>query len=155
MIIGTGIDIIELERIEKLMNRQPGFVERVLTHDERTQFQGLGEKRKVEFISIHDRSARDNPKNQPPSPILELSQIDPLQSEQVIRPPTPPPPKEVVTRRQALETLKSYLLTPQKKFFRASLSKDEAIPVFFSSELLGGLTEHEQLRLFMEAEKVG
>ncbi|MGD6834344.1 holo-ACP synthase [Sutcliffiella halmapala] len=51
MIIGTGIDIVELGRIEKLMNRQPGFVDRVLTNEEKTQFQALGDKRKVEFLA--------------------------------------------------------------------------------------------------------
>lgn len=109
------------------------------------------EKRRAEFLS-----GRRSGDSREPSPILELlSAIDPLRSEEVVRPSTPPPPKEVVTRRQALETLKNYLMTPPRKFFRGSVGREEAIPAFFNHELMAGLSEHEQLRLFMEAEKVG
>lgn len=51
MIIGTGIDIIELSRIERLMNRQPNFVDRVLTPAEKEKFHSLSSKRKVEFLA--------------------------------------------------------------------------------------------------------
>ncbi|TYS63433.1 holo-ACP synthase [Sutcliffiella horikoshii] len=51
MIIGTGVDIVELGRIEKLMNRQPGFVNRILTSLEKERFSTLSEKRKVEFLA--------------------------------------------------------------------------------------------------------
>lgn len=51
MIIGTGIDIVEIERIEKLMNRQVNFVDRVLTQEEKAQFDVIGERRKVEFLA--------------------------------------------------------------------------------------------------------
>ncbi len=51
MIIGTGIDIVELARIEKLMNRQPNFVDRILTPLEKERFLSLSEKRKVEFLA--------------------------------------------------------------------------------------------------------
>lgn len=51
MIIGTGIDIVELGRIEKLMNRQPNFVDRILTPLEKERFISLSDKRKVEFLA--------------------------------------------------------------------------------------------------------
>ncbi|KPB04125.1 holo-ACP synthase [Bacillus sp. CHD6a] len=51
MIIGTGVDIVELARIEKLMNRQPSFVDRILTPKEKERFLTLNEKRKVEFLA--------------------------------------------------------------------------------------------------------
>lgn len=51
MIIGTGIDIIELERIEKLMTRQSSFVDRVLTQEEKAHYEALSDKRKVEYLA--------------------------------------------------------------------------------------------------------
>ncbi|KHF39074.1 holo-ACP synthase [Halalkalibacter okhensis] len=51
MIIGIGIDIVELERIEEVMNRQPRFVERVLTVNERKTFETYSKKRKIEFLA--------------------------------------------------------------------------------------------------------
>ncbi|CAG9623371.1 holo-ACP synthase [Sutcliffiella rhizosphaerae] len=51
MIIGTGIDIVELARIEKLMNRQPNFVDRILTDKEKEKFKTLKGNRKVEFLA--------------------------------------------------------------------------------------------------------
>lgn len=51
MITGTGIDIVELGRIEKLMNRQPNFVDRILTPLEKERFLSLSDKRKVEFLA--------------------------------------------------------------------------------------------------------
>jgi holo-[acyl-carrier protein] synthase len=51
MIIGTGVDIVDLARIEKLMNRQPSFVDRILTPLEKERFFTLSEKRKVEFLA--------------------------------------------------------------------------------------------------------
>ncbi|KMJ56847.1 4'-phosphopantetheinyl transferase [Bacillus sp. LL01] len=51
MIIGTGIDIVELARIEKLMNRQSNFVDRILTPAEQERFSSLSDKRKVEFLA--------------------------------------------------------------------------------------------------------
>jgi holo-[acyl-carrier protein] synthase len=51
MIIGTGIDIVELRRIEQLLSRQPKFVDRILTEKEKEYFQLLNGKRKVEFIA--------------------------------------------------------------------------------------------------------
>ncbi|WP_404447268.1 holo-ACP synthase [Sutcliffiella horikoshii] len=51
MIIGTGIDIVELARIGKLMDRQPNFVDRILTLPEKEKFLSLSAKRKVEFLA--------------------------------------------------------------------------------------------------------
>ncbi|MFD3450448.1 holo-ACP synthase [Microbacteriaceae bacterium 4G12] len=51
MIIGTGIDIIELERIEKLLETQPKFLERILTKRELEAVERLGGQRKVEFVA--------------------------------------------------------------------------------------------------------
>ncbi|AST94126.1 holo-ACP synthase [Sutcliffiella cohnii] len=51
MIKGIGIDIIELSRIEKLMERQPSFINRILADEERTQFHTLKGKRKLEFLA--------------------------------------------------------------------------------------------------------
>jgi holo-[acyl-carrier protein] synthase len=50
MIIGTGIDIIELERIEKLM-AQPKFIDRVLTEQEKAAVSRLNGQRKTEFVA--------------------------------------------------------------------------------------------------------
>ena len=38
MIQGIGIDLIELNRIEKLIERQPGFLKRILTEREMDRF---------------------------------------------------------------------------------------------------------------------
>ncbi|MBT2738539.1 holo-[acyl-carrier protein] synthase [Neobacillus sp. B4I6] len=51
MIKGIGIDIIELSRIEDILNRQKKFVDRVLTPNERLKFEGLSAVRKVEFLA--------------------------------------------------------------------------------------------------------
>lgn len=51
MIKGTGIDIIELYRIEKIVNKQPKFVERILCESEKQQFEALSGKRKIEFLA--------------------------------------------------------------------------------------------------------
>ncbi|MFX3625673.1 MAG: holo-ACP synthase [Ectobacillus sp.] len=51
MIIGAGIDIIELERIERLMNAQPKFIERILTEKEREAAARLKGRRQAEFIA--------------------------------------------------------------------------------------------------------
>ncbi|WP_028401274.1 holo-ACP synthase [Ectobacillus panaciterrae] len=50
MIIGTGIDIIELERIEKLMEQQK-FIDRILTEREQEAAFRLHGQRKVEFVA--------------------------------------------------------------------------------------------------------
>jgi len=51
MISGIGIDIVELERIEKIYQRQNRFVDRVLTPNEKATFHTLTESRKVEFLA--------------------------------------------------------------------------------------------------------
>ncbi|TWI54041.1 holo-ACP synthase [Halalkalibacter nanhaiisediminis] len=51
MVIGTGIDIVELERIQSAMERQPRFVDRILTKGEKRDFLLLSNKRKVEFLA--------------------------------------------------------------------------------------------------------
>ncbi|ADC49887.1 4'-phosphopantetheinyl transferase [Alkalihalophilus pseudofirmus OF4] len=51
MIIGIGIDIVELERIEQLLTKQPRFVQKVLTKEEQSVYQKLAEKRKIEFMA--------------------------------------------------------------------------------------------------------
>ncbi|MFC0472355.1 holo-ACP synthase [Halalkalibacter kiskunsagensis] len=51
MIKGIGIDIVELERIEKVMERQPRFVERILTSAEEKEYGVFSHKRKVEFLA--------------------------------------------------------------------------------------------------------
>ncbi|MDG4657913.1 holo-ACP synthase [Ectobacillus antri] len=50
MIVGTGIDIIELARIEKLLE-QPKFLERILTEREKHKAAHLSGQRKVEFVA--------------------------------------------------------------------------------------------------------
>ena len=51
MIIGIGIDMIELERVRALLERQPKFVDRILTEDEKKYYWSLGESRKVEWFA--------------------------------------------------------------------------------------------------------
>lgn len=50
MIIGIGIDAVELSRIEKLIQEKPKFIARILTPNEMTRFQQLSGKRQVEFL---------------------------------------------------------------------------------------------------------
>ncbi|CAH2714507.1 MULTISPECIES: holo-ACP synthase [Neobacillus] len=51
MIKGIGIDIIELSRVQEIINRQRKFVDRVLTSNEKGKFEELSEHRKVEFLA--------------------------------------------------------------------------------------------------------
>jgi|SRR5690625_799776 len=52
MIKGIGIDIVELDRIERLMNRKTKFIERILGHEEKKRFTQLtSEKRKIEYVA--------------------------------------------------------------------------------------------------------
>lgn len=50
MIKGIGIDIIELSRVKEIIEKQPRFIDRVLTERERNTFQELSDVRKVEFL---------------------------------------------------------------------------------------------------------
>ncbi len=51
MIIGIGIDIVELARISRAVEKQPRFVSRILTENEQTRFEALSQKRKIEFLA--------------------------------------------------------------------------------------------------------
>lgn len=51
MIRGIGIDIVELDRIEKLHNRQEAFSKRILTPKEWTHLSTLSAHRQVEFLA--------------------------------------------------------------------------------------------------------
>jgi len=51
MIIGIGMDLVEIDRIEKLRKKQPRFPERILTKAELNQYESLNEKRKSEFLA--------------------------------------------------------------------------------------------------------
>ena len=51
MIIGTGIDLVELYRIENLIHNKK-FIERILTDNEqKTFYSKTSEKRKIEFLA--------------------------------------------------------------------------------------------------------
>lgn len=51
MIIGIGLDLIELHRIEKLIERQNRFPNRILTKRELVKYEQMANKRKVEFLA--------------------------------------------------------------------------------------------------------
>ncbi|KIL52414.1 4'-phosphopantetheinyl transferase [Jeotgalibacillus alimentarius] len=51
MIHGIGLDIVEIERIDQLLVRQPKIIRRVLTEREQQQFMQLGERRRIEFLA--------------------------------------------------------------------------------------------------------
>jgi holo-[acyl-carrier protein] synthase len=51
MIKGIGIDIIELPRVQEIINRQPRFIERVLCPSEIEMFKTLSGQRKAEFLA--------------------------------------------------------------------------------------------------------
>lgn len=51
MIVGIGLDITELDRIEKAYERRNTFAERVLTQNERRIFQRLSGNRQMEFLA--------------------------------------------------------------------------------------------------------
>ncbi len=51
MIIGTGIDIVELSRIGELLEKQPKLISRILTENEQNDCFNLKGKRKIEFIA--------------------------------------------------------------------------------------------------------
>jgi holo-[acyl-carrier protein] synthase len=51
MIIGTGIDIIEIGRIKKLVEKQPRFPDRVLTEKEKEVFLSYNERRGMEYLA--------------------------------------------------------------------------------------------------------
>ncbi|MCT8136564.1 holo-ACP synthase [Anaerobacillus sp. CMMVII] len=51
MITGTGIDIVELKRINGALKRHQAFVQRILTPEEQEIFFRLSENRQVEFLA--------------------------------------------------------------------------------------------------------
>ncbi|HEU5140738.1 MAG TPA: holo-ACP synthase [Bacillales bacterium] len=51
MIAGIGIDLVEIERIERFMSRQRRFPERILTENEREQYGRLKPARQLEFLA--------------------------------------------------------------------------------------------------------
>ncbi|MDQ0232498.1 holo-ACP synthase [Metabacillus malikii] len=51
MIEGIGLDIVELDRIRRIVDRQPGFIKRILTIEEIEKFITLSKERKVEFLA--------------------------------------------------------------------------------------------------------
>lgn len=51
MIIGVGIDAVELSRIQKIIEEKPGFARRVLTAAEYQCFEGLKVHRRIEYLA--------------------------------------------------------------------------------------------------------
>jgi holo-[acyl-carrier protein] synthase len=51
MIVGTGIDMIELKRIKQAVSHQPRFPERILTYFEQKKFESLKGKRQYEYLA--------------------------------------------------------------------------------------------------------
>lgn len=51
MIMGIGMDILEIERVKELLERQPRFPERILTESERRTFDALPDGRKQEYFA--------------------------------------------------------------------------------------------------------
>ena len=49
MIKGIGIDIVEIDRLSRVLSRQPRLPERILTLSEQDVFRTLSEKRQLEF----------------------------------------------------------------------------------------------------------
>jgi len=51
MIVGIGLDIVEIKRIKAISERQIKFVDRILTLSEKETYQSLAEQRKWEFLA--------------------------------------------------------------------------------------------------------
>ncbi|NSL52467.1 holo-ACP synthase [Calidifontibacillus erzurumensis] len=51
MIIGTGIDIVEINRVRTILERQEKFAQRILTEKELQIFNNLSQSRQVEFLA--------------------------------------------------------------------------------------------------------
>lgn len=51
MIKGIGVDITEIGRIKKVLERQPRFPERILTENELERFEQLKGQRQIEFFA--------------------------------------------------------------------------------------------------------
>ena len=51
MIAGIGIDLVELDRIDTLVKRQPDFVNRILTKKEINRYETLSIHRQIEYLA--------------------------------------------------------------------------------------------------------
>ncbi|PRY80944.1 holo-ACP synthase [Alkalibacterium olivapovliticus] len=51
MIVGIGLDVVDIERINKAYIRRPSFAGRVLTHKELELFNALSGTRQIEFLA--------------------------------------------------------------------------------------------------------
>ncbi len=51
MIKGIGIDIIELSRVQEMIERHPKFAERILAEREKERFHDLSGRRQVEYLA--------------------------------------------------------------------------------------------------------
>lgn len=51
MIVGVGLDVVDIERIEKAYIKRKTFVDRVLTEKEAALFHTMADKRKIEFLA--------------------------------------------------------------------------------------------------------
>lgn len=51
MITGIGLDVVELERIEKINQRSNKFRKRILTEKEQQLYERYSESRRVEFLA--------------------------------------------------------------------------------------------------------
>ncbi|CCQ20289.1 Holo-[acyl-carrier-protein] synthase [Listeria monocytogenes N53-1] len=51
MIKGIGLDMIDLERVKQVVEKNPRFIERVLTEKEIKQFEKYEGNRKIEYLA--------------------------------------------------------------------------------------------------------
>ncbi len=51
MIIGIGIDIVNMDRIAKISTNKPEFIKKVLTNKEKEIYDSLSKKRKIEYLA--------------------------------------------------------------------------------------------------------
>lgn len=51
MIIGTGIDIVEIKRVKTMVHKNAKFIDRILTENEQKVYVKLHERRKIEWLA--------------------------------------------------------------------------------------------------------
>lgn len=51
MIIGIGLDLVEMDRVKKMMERSEKFKQRILSERELEVFHTLSDTRKIEFLA--------------------------------------------------------------------------------------------------------
>ncbi|WP_088071296.1 holo-ACP synthase [Gottfriedia luciferensis] len=51
MIVGIGLDLVEMERLKEIIASQPRFAKRILTEAENEIYINLSERRKLEFLA--------------------------------------------------------------------------------------------------------